>query len=95
CDSADICPGGDDNIDTDGDGVPDFCDVCPNDPLDLCDCPGDLDGDNDVDLADLAVLLSNFDLTPADPGDGDIDGDGDVDLADLAILLSNFDAICP
>lgn len=26
CDGEDICPGGDDNIDSDGDGVPDFCD---------------------------------------------------------------------
>ena len=24
CDSDDVCPGGDDGIDTDGDGVPDF-----------------------------------------------------------------------
>ena len=32
CDADDICPGGDDNIDTDGDGIPDFCDTdsCPN-----------------------------------------------------------------
>lgn len=26
CDALDVCPGGDDNIDTDGDGTPDFCD---------------------------------------------------------------------
>jgi hypothetical protein len=26
CDALDICPGGDDNIDTDGDGIPDDCD---------------------------------------------------------------------
>ncbi len=32
CDALDICPGGDDNIDSDGDGIPDFCDPvnCPN-----------------------------------------------------------------
>ncbi len=39
CDANDICPGGDDNIDTDGDGTPDFCDCnaatasFTNDPL--------------------------------------------------------------
>ena len=59
-------------------------------------CPGDLDGDRDVDLSDLAVLLSNFG-TPsgATPNDGDIDGDGDVDLTDLAVMLSAFGATCP
>lgn len=30
-DPEDICEGGDDNIDTDGDGIPDFCDPTPND----------------------------------------------------------------
>ena len=32
CDTNDICPGGDDTADTDGDGTPDFCDTC-NDNL--------------------------------------------------------------
>lgn len=58
-------------------------------------CVGDLDGDNDVDLSDLAVILSNFGLpSGATPEDGDLDGDEDVDLADLAQLLSNFGTIC-
>ncbi|RMF71486.1 MAG: hypothetical protein D6744_17900 [Planctomycetota bacterium] len=57
--------------------------------------PGDLNGDCVVDLTDLAILLGNFDLSPANPEDGDIDGNGTVDLTDLAILLANFDAACP
>jgi len=50
--------------------------------------PGDLDGDSDVDQADLGILLSSYGI---DDG-GDIDGDGDTDQADLGILLSNYGA---
>ena len=57
-------------------------------------CVGDTDGDNDVDLTDLALLLSNFDAAPPGPHVGDVDGDGDVDLTDLALLLSNFEGEC-
>lgn len=58
-------------------------------------CPGDIDGDADVDLGDLATLLSHFG-TPsgAQPADGDLDGDGDVDLGDLATLLAHFGGDC-
>jgi len=53
--------------------------------------PGDLDGDGDVDLTDLAQLLANYGTTEgATYEDGDLDGDGDVDLTDLAILLSHY-----
>jgi hypothetical protein len=60
------------------------------------ECPGDLDGDNDVDLADLAQLLSHYGMpSGAEYEDGDLDGDGDVDLADLAALLSVYGTTCP
>jgi len=53
--------------------------------------PGDLDGDGDVDLSDLAQLLANYDvMSGASYEDGDLDGDGDVDLSDLAELLANY-----
>ena len=46
----------------------------------------DLNGDGQVDLTDLSILLASF---GADPG-GDIDGDGATTLSDLAILLASF-----
>jgi hypothetical protein len=64
--------------------------------MDVCLCPGDLDGDLDVDLADLAQLLSNYGTTGgAAYEDGDLDEDGDVDLTDLAALLAEYGTICP
>lgn len=58
-------------------------------------CVGDLDGDNDVDLSDLAVMLANYGTTSgAGPEDGDTDSDGDVDLTDLAVLLSAYGTPC-
>ena len=52
---------------------------------------GDLDGDGDIDAADLAQLLGNWGPC-ADPDDcpADLDGDGSVGAFDLAILLGNW-----
>jgi subtilisin family serine protease len=53
--------------------------------------PGDINGDGQVDSADLGILLSawgpcgNCDSCP-----GDVDGNCQVDSADLGILLSNW-----
>jgi len=71
--------------DEDGDGI-----------MDVCLCPGDLDHDLDVDLSDLAQLLSNYGETSGMTyEDGDLDEDGDVDLTDLAALLAEYGTICP
>lgn len=59
--------------DADGDGVPG-----------LCVRAEDLDGDGDVDAADLSILLAAW----GGGGDADLDGDGMVAAADLAILLA-------
>jgi hypothetical protein len=59
------------------------------------ECPGDLDGDGDIDLSDLAQLLAHYGMTSgAEYEDGDLDGDGDVDLADLAALLAVYGTSC-
>lgn len=55
------------------------------------DYPGDVTCDADVDLGDLAELLSNFGRSDAPPrAEGDLNRDGQVDLADLQILLGTF-----
>jgi hypothetical protein len=52
---------------------------------------GDVNGDGDVDTADLGGTLGSFGgMGPF----GDINGDGIVDTADVGLLLSNFGQTC-
>jgi C1A family cysteine protease len=53
--------------------------------------PGDANGDGKVDIADLSILLTNFDKTGMSWSQGDFDHSGTVDIADLSNLLTNFD----
>ena len=62
--------------DCDGDGV-----------ADECTCSGDLTGDDVIDGADLADLLSRW---GQNGGAGDLDGDGLIGGGDLTILLSGW-----
>ncbi len=58
-------------------------------------CFGDLDGNGQIGLSDLAQLLANYGETSGmSYEDGDLDGDGDVDLADLAALLGVYGTTC-
>ena len=83
--------------DTDGDGVPDSVDNCIEvvNPLQQDTsgdgfgnhCDPDLNNDNRVDFADLAILKSVF-FRQND--DADFNVDGKVDFADLAIMKAMF-----
>ncbi|MBL0921955.1 MAG: S8 family serine peptidase [Phycisphaerales bacterium] len=56
-------------------------------------CPADIDGDGDVDFADLNTLLASY--GQAGPNlPGDLDGDGDVDFNDLNIMLGAYGLPC-
>lgn len=61
-------------------------------------CPGDVNGDGVIDLADLSELLTAYGTQAGDPGfnpDADFDGDGMVGLGDLSTLLGVFGTACP
>lgn len=51
---------------------------------------GNFDGDGDVDIIDLGILIDNYAKNPLPNPDTDLDGDGDVDIVDLGILIDNY-----
>jgi hypothetical protein len=60
-------------------------------------CPGDINADLVVNLADLTILLSAFGSTSCDSAyvaGADFDGDGVIALGDLSTLLSLFGSSC-
>lgn len=60
------------------------------------ECPGDLDHDRSIGVADLRALLSNFGaLSGMTHQDGDLDGDQAVTLPDLSALLTDYGSACP
>ena len=51
---------------------------------------GDLDGDGDVDLIDIAIMSANWLTNTTIWSDGDLNGDGIVNLEDFAVLANNW-----
>ncbi len=61
------------------------------------DCLGDVDGDGDTDLSDLAVLLGAYGACVGDSNynpAADFDDSGCIDLSDLATLLGDYGCAC-
>jgi hypothetical protein len=56
-------------------------------------CPYDLNGDGDVAINDLLILLGAWGPNPGHPAD--FDGDGMVDIDDLLDLLANWGGCNP
>ena len=84
-------------IDTDLDGIHDSVDNCTETPNPGQNdsngdgygnaCDPDLDGDDDVDSADLALLKLVFFGSDAD---ADFDGSGSVDFRDLGVMAAHY-----
>ena len=92
--------------DCNNNGVDDACDLLSgagtddngNGVLDQCECPGDLDGDGDTDLTDVALMLAAFGNCVGQPGydpAADLDSSGCVDLPDLSTALASFGCDTP
>jgi hypothetical protein len=52
--------------------------------------PGDANGDGQVDINDLTVVLSNYNQTGMTWSQGEFTGDGKVDINDLTIVLAHY-----
>ncbi|MCH2145754.1 MAG: hypothetical protein MK082_11510, partial [Phycisphaerales bacterium] len=88
--------------DCNGNGLPDDCDIAAGlledldrdgipDDCGTVGCPGDLDGDGQVDGSDLTDLLADWGLAGSA---ADLDGSGVVDGSDLNIVLGAWGS-CP
>jgi len=91
CNLIDLCPGFDDLLDADLDGIPDGCDSC------AIDIGNDADADGtcaNVDRCDGIFNLDNSDTNGDGIGDycqcGDVNGDGNSDNFD-SLLIKRYD----
>ena len=80
-----------------GNGVPADYEEMDLSAGEACDdpCYGDINGDNLINLDDLAQLLGHYGQTGASYEDGDLNGDGTINLDDLAGLLGVYGHPCP
>lgn len=59
----------------------------------LVGCPGDINGDMTVGVADILAYLSVFGCS-SECGVADLNGDGAANTSDLLVMLSLFGAVC-
>ena len=57
----------------------------------IIDCPGDVNGDQEITVQDVLQLIGDW---GTDNSDSDVDGDDDVDTDDLLFVLSEFGNNC-
>jgi hypothetical protein len=57
-----------------------------------CACTGDVNGDGNITVADVLLVLSEFGCMSGCTAD--VDGDGYVNVSDLLLLLSMFGTVC-
>ncbi len=85
------------DVDCNENGQPDGCDLFDGTSQDLdgngipddCECPADVDGDEDVDVLDLLLVLSAWGEVGSDIPE-DINFDSVVDVLDLIEVLRNW-----
>lgn len=58
----------------------------------VLDCPGDLNGDGEVDFVDISAFLSAF---SSEDSAADFNGDGEYDFLDVSLFLTAFAQGCP
>jgi hypothetical protein len=59
----------------------------------LVTIPGDVNGDDVVDMGDISLLIEKFLLSPSDPlwnPNCDVNSDNVIDMADITIAIDNF-----
>lgn len=61
------------------------------------DCPADLDGDGQIDLADILLATAGWGMAAGQPGFNpalDVNGDGHVDVIDVQLVAARFNLTC-
>jgi hypothetical protein len=57
-------------------------------------CPGDADGNGEVNFADITSVLTHFNTATTPGGPGDANADGVVDFSDVTSVLTNWGSDC-
>lgn len=57
-------------------------------------CPGDANGDNQVNILDLSVQAAHYWQTVEPGTNGDVNRDGTVNMLDLVLTASHYQSVC-